>query len=432
MRFAFVILSATLTAAHFFRIGNLGAAVACLLIIPLPFLKRNWMVPVIQAAFIVFFLSAVDTLISLVQVRRMMGAPWIRLTIIMGTISLVHLAGFGWYFRKQVQGRFSLGDGTLTPSVIACFVTAALFTIVQFKAPPGMLLLGRFFPGGGWAQALLLSLYAAFITEKMLDKKAQPLWRRRIWSLFSIVFFSQLALGLLGFDRFLMSGKLHIPVPAVIAAGPIFRGDGFFMIILFGATLILVGPAWCSHLCYIGAWDNLLADKKKRPTRLPKWAIGARAAILALVIFGALSLRLLGASTGVAATAGLSFGIIGVLSMFFISRKQGTMVHCTVYCPMGLLANIVGKISPFRIRIEPGCDQCGLCTTACRYDALSKENIAAKKPGLTCALCGDCLQRCNNGHIGYRFGALKSPAVRTAFIVIVVSIQAVFLGTARL
>ena len=37
------------------------------------------------------------------------------------------------------------------------------------------------------------------------------------------------------------------------------RGGGLFMAILFSASVLLVGPAWCSWLCYIGAWDDRVA-----------------------------------------------------------------------------------------------------------------------------------------------------------------------------
>ncbi|HDJ22855.1 MAG TPA: 4Fe-4S binding protein [Candidatus Aminicenantes bacterium] len=63
---------------------------------------------------------------------------------------------------------------------------------------------------------------------------------------------------------FLMTGKLHLPVPALILAGPIYRGTLSFMLILFLVTIVLVGPAWCSHLCYVGAWDDIACRRKRR------------------------------------------------------------------------------------------------------------------------------------------------------------------------
>ena len=68
-------------------------------------------------------------------------------------------------------------------------------------------------------------------------------------------FFGQLALGIFADPIFLMTGKLHLPIPAVILAGPLYRFEGLFMPILFISTLLLSGPAWCSQLCYFGAFD---------------------------------------------------------------------------------------------------------------------------------------------------------------------------------
>jgi polyferredoxin len=257
-------------------------------------------------------------------------------------------------------------------------------------------------------------------------------WRRRLWTFFSIVFFSQLAIGLLGAERFLMSGDLHLPIPAMIIAGPIYRGHGLFMPILFLSTVLLVGPAWCSYLCYIGSWDLNSAASRKRPLPLPNGRLRIRFGILAGVVGFALSLRWFGANGFVATWLGLAFGIVGVLVMIAVSRRLGTMVHCTMYCPIGLAADLLGKLSPLRLRITAGCTECGACTFKCRYDALRPEDILARRPGLTCTLCGDCLSSCKGKSIEYRFAGLSSQTARTVFLVLVVSLHAVFLGVARI
>jgi polyferredoxin len=108
------------------------------------------------------------------------------------------------------------------------------------------------------------------------------------------------------------------------------------------------------------------------------------------------------------------------------------MTHCTTYCPMGLLANIFGRINPWRIRIRPACCSCGICTRSCRYAALTARDIAGGKAGLGCTLCGDCIAACPHGHLHYRFPGLSEETARSAFIVVIVALHAVFLGVARL
>jgi len=60
------------------------------------------------------------------------------------------------------------------------------------------------------------------------------------------------------------------------------------------------------------------------------------------------------------------------------------------------------------------------------------EDIAARRPGLSCRLCGDCLGACRGRSIEYRLGRLSPGAARTTFVVLVVSLDAVFLSVARI
>ncbi len=315
--------------------------------------------------------------------------------------------------------------------LITLALTAATLTIVQRLVHPPMLLAERYWSGAGWLQIGAIASYAAWLTTKLAEPRGSARWRRRLWLLFSIVFFAQLLLGLAGVEGLLMTGELHLPVPTMILAGPIYRGTGLFMPILLGATVLLIGPAWCSHLCYFGAWDELTCRQRRRPSPLPSRAWIGRLAIALAVVAAALGLRLAGASTTVAAASGLGFGILAVGVMLLWSRRTGVMTHCVVYCPIGLVANLVGKLSPFRIRIKSDCTLCGACGHVCRYDALSPADVQRGRPGLSCSLCGDCIGACPGGQLEYRFAGLAGPRVRTGFITLAASLHAVFLALAR-
>ncbi|MBW1807453.1 MAG: 4Fe-4S binding protein [Deltaproteobacteria bacterium] len=312
-------------------------------------------------------------------------------------------------------------------------MTAGLLSAVQLAVEqPRLLLLDRFYSGAGWAEVLLLTLYSGFLAKKFCDPQQARIWRPRIWRIFSVVFFAQLIIGLCGVDHFLMTGNLHLPIPAMIAAGPLYRGSGFFMPILFLSTIILVGPAWCSHLCYIGAWDDLAARARKRPQAPWRWQTAVRISLLLLVVAAAILLRMLGATPGLAASIAIAFGLGGVAVMLLLTRRVGVMVHCTIYCPIGLLANLLGKISLFRLRIGSKCNDCGICTRHCRYAALSKEDISRRRPAISCTLCGDCIASCKSAQIEYGLLRFSSATARAVFIVMIVSLHAVFLGVARL
>ncbi|MEE8590948.1 MAG: 4Fe-4S binding protein, partial [Spirochaetia bacterium] len=167
-------------------------------------------------------------------------------------------------------------------AALATFLlTTGILSLARWKAPFPILLADRFLPLSGWIQILLLAIYGVFLITKIADRRDTAGIRLRIWLFFSIVFFTQFILGVAGFEKLLMTGRLHVPVPAVVIAGPIFRGERFFMPILFVSTIVLVGPAWCSHLCYIGAWDGLAAGVRRRSGSLSTGWIWLRFAVFA-------------------------------------------------------------------------------------------------------------------------------------------------------
>jgi NAD-dependent dihydropyrimidine dehydrogenase PreA subunit len=433
-KFSLPILSCVLLAAHFSRVQNNWFALACL---AFPFIllsKKEWVMRIFQVFLLFGGAIWIERTTFLVRMRQRIGDSWVRLAVILGVVALFTILSAAVFNNKKIRAIFKKGHpGSTLPAVISCLLAAVLLSIVQMKVKtPVILLLERFQPGAGWVEVLLLALYAGWITEKLIDPQKTPLVRSRIWTFFSVVFFTQLLLGLAGLEKLLMTGKLHLPVPALIIAGPLFRGEGFFMLILFGATILLVGPAWCSFLCYIGAWDNLAARAKKIPGSLPPWRHAVRIGILILVVILTLLLRILGVPGAVAVILAAVFGLLGVGIMVFISGKFGAMVHCITYCPIGLVANWLGRISPFRLQITDNCTECGACRLACRYEALKDSDIEKRKPGLTCTLCGDCITRCKENALEYKFLEMKPTAARCVFIVMAASLHAVFLAAARL
>lgn len=434
LRLSFPILSSVVLAAHFSRANNDWLAVMCLLFPVILLSKKEWAMRVFQVFLVLGGIAWLERTLFLVRLRQRMNMPWVRLAVILGLVALYTFFSASVFRDRKIREMFKRGGaGKVVPPVIAALVTAGLLSVVQVVVKePVMLLMERFFPGAGWVEVILLALYAGWVTEQMAVPGRTPVVRRRIWTLFSIVFFTQLILGVAGIEKLLMTGKLHLPVPALIFAGPLFRGEGFFMLILFGVTVILSGPAWCSYLCYIGSWDSAASGKKKIPQSLPPWRHWVRVGILVLVPAAAIILRIAGAPGITAVWMAAVFGLVGVGIMIVVSRKKGVMTHCITYCPVGLAANWMGRLNPFRIRIDYSCTECGACKPACRYDALTDADIKNREPGLTCTLCGDCITRCKEESLQYRFLGMNPQTARFFFIVLVVSLHAVFLGVARL
>lgn len=323
-----------------------------------------------------------------------------------------------------IQQRYRL------PLAVLLF-TMLLLTMVQLKVSRPMLMAERLWPNTGWIEILIIGLYGAFVAYKMQNPANVPQWRRITWTLFSFVFFGQLLLGLLGAEKFLMTGKLHLPIPMMILAGPLHRGELSIMTILFLSTIILTGPAWCSQLCYFGAMDNLASKGKTKFGRIKSWK-AIKTTILLLVISAALLLRWLNVSALYTTLIAVLFGIVGAGVMILFSRKKRRMMHCTLYCPIGTVVNILKPVNPFRMYIDTQCDLCMKCSSYCKYDALGLENIKAKKPGFNCTLCGDCVQACKSSSIKYRFFNLKPETARLLYLFLTISIHATFLALARI
>lgn len=338
---------------------------------------------------------------------------------------------------KKINNIKTLDSGSLINNIkprsliiSSSFVLLLLVPVLFIK--PDLLLMERFFPGFAWIEILVLTIYAGWLSQVMINAKSISNIRTKYWFFFSVVFFSQFVLGLFVNDRFLMTGELHLPIPALILAAPVFRGEGFFMPILLISTLALGGPAWCSSFCYIGSWDNL-ASLKRRPKKVSrKQTIIIRYLMVLLVIVAALILRYSGASISVVIFFALFFALLGVFIMLYFSRKMGYMLHCTTYCPIGGIVTLLGKLYPVRMKIDQNtCTSCNICTTECKYDALSSQDIKAGKAGWNCTLCGDCITSCHASSISFSFFGMKKNAWET-YMAIIVGTHAAFLALARL
>lgn len=294
-----------------------------------------------------------------------------------------------------------------------------------------MLFFERFLSGGGWIEIFLVASFGAFVANKMQDIKQSAKWRTISWAVFSAWFFIQLMLGILADERFLLTGKLHLPVPAMLISGPLYRGEKSVMTLLFLSTIILTGPAWCSQLCYFGAVDNLMA-KGKTSRKSIKNKFLYKHTLLAGVIVVTLVFRLLNVSPLWATIGGGIFGIVGIVLITIFTTKQKRMVHCTVYCPIGTVVNYLKYINPFRMVISMSCDMCMACTSRCKYDALNLADIQKKKPGITCTLCGDCLSACNRNALHYKIFGMKPDNARKLWLFLTISIYSVFLAMGRI
>lgn len=431
LRYLPIVLACLVMIAHHYRGFEYGF-IGLWATIPFAlFFRRRWADRVVQLMLLAGACEWILTIRTFVEIRQFIGLDYQRMALILGGVALfTALSGLALETRGR---RRNLPDIDPVGAGLAAFLfTAALLVPVQVFVDMDAILLERFLPAGGWWQAFVLAFYAGWLADRLREPRWIKKLRPKVWLAFSAIFFTQLILGVAGLEKLLMTGKLHLPVPALIAAGPLYRGGGLFMAILFASSVLLVGPAWCSWLCYIGAWDDRFARLRRKPGTLPGWRPWMRIIVLVLVMATAFVLGRLGVGAVAAGWLAASFGLAGVGVMFFWSRKSGHMAHCTAYCPMGFVATRLGKVSPWRLKISDSCTDCGACTPACRYDALYPEDVLRRTPNEACTLCGDCVSNCPTGSLEYRLPGMDPTRARTVFLVMVSAMHAAWIGVARL
>ncbi len=441
------LLAFILGAAHFWRAGMYGLSLTSLGCGLLACLCRHAFVRLIcMGLLLLLSLRWIWVTSVLVQLRMQLEQPWIRLSCILLGVALFTLLAAWLLHRKKAKEFFSRKRQTALQSSVSFYLVFFSFLLIDTIATH-VLILHRFFPGFGVFQGFLCSLWAAFMLEALTDPQKTVRTRLFLWRLFSIVFFTQLFLGLLGYTVFLMGENLHLPVPGLIIAAPIFRGEGFFMLILFTVSLLLTGSAWCSHLCYFGVWDAILAAKRKNsakkapplPPLLRKVLLWSAPCLCVLTVGTAFLLHILnveGNLVPLALSLGLLLGLLLFPAMLLITRVYGVNGYCVGICPLGVLATrgkaLMPWIYPWRISFSSTCTQCGKCLRACTSLALDATAIKAQRVGATCTLCGNCVAVCPHKgcHVDFTWYKLSPSLSSSIFHVLIISIHALFLGVA--
>ena len=439
--------------AHFWRSGQPALAAACLVLALLAWSRAAWVRLLLLLVLPLLAARWIWNAGQFVQMRMLMGEPWHRLAAILLTVALLTALATWPLLREAAHQRYHKGEASAYTQLAALLLCLALLLPVWIMKPQ-LIVLERFFPQWGILQLALASVWAA-LAAGWLGSKKSPQARMRLWRLFSIVFFVQLLLGLLLESRFLLSGQLHLPVPGLIAAAPVYRGGGWFMLGLFVFSTLLAGAAWCSHLCYFGVWDATAAKscaggprglarlntadtavQQAQPEiarRAPAWLPSVRTAMLALTLGIPLMLRLGGAPAEAALTCGLLLGLLALPASLLISRKAGYAAYCRGLCPLGLLAKWLGRLAPWRVRRTGSCRRCLACVRVCRQDAMGNP-ATTNSPNADCNLCRDCVAVCPQKALSVTCYALPGSQAWAgpAFVAILAALHAAFLAMARI
>jgi len=318
--------------------------------------------------------------------------------------------------------------------IVFSFIVLILL-LTEYQTQRFMLLGSRFF---GWQgsiiQTIALAIYGVCLYKRLINVKTFITTKKIAWTLFSIVFFSQLIFGIFINDIFLMTGKLHLPIPMLIIGGPIYRYEIGFMAILFISTILLVGPGWCSYLCYFGTLDYHASKPAKLHRHLrPKHLHLIKTTGFFIIVLSAILLRLFKISNHTTVLIASIFALMGISIMLLLSLRKKRMYHCTMYCPIHSSAIILKYLNPFRIRVDTNkCKRCMKCVNVCKYFAIFPKDIENGKPNIMCTYCGDCITVCNDNAIQYSFFGNSSYKTRNLYLIIITIVHTVFLGLARI
>lgn len=424
-------LALLLAGAHFWRAGLSALSLGCALLALLAWTRGAWVRQFLLLVLPLLAARWIWTAGQFVQLRQFMEQPWHRLAAILLGVALFTALAALPLLSGRARARYALRQDCAGTQLAALILTSGILAVV-WTLVPGIFVLERFAPGWGPAQVFLPGLWAAWVAGRLADRRTAPSTRLWTWRLFSLVFFGQLLLGFVLDSRFLLSGSPHLPVPGLILAAPLYRGGGYFMLILFGVAVLLAGAAWCSQLCYFGVWDAGTAARG-RPRPVPVWLPRLRLGLLGLTLLTPVALRLAGLPSVIALACGLLLGLLLLVCAVLVSRRMGFGAYCLGICPLGLVAGWLGRLSPWRVWRTDACTRCKACVRVCRYGAMTEENLSRAMPGPTCTLCRDCLSACRQKALTFSLYGTKhyGPAVESAFISQVVALHAVFLALAR-
>lgn len=371
----------------------------------------------------------------LARMRLDMGLPWMRAAAILLVVALLTGLSAQWAFaRLRASSADNAAEGRARFQALVFMASFLALFFLRLASPMQFLLLERYIPQFGGVQIFFAAWYAAFVAGLLADPKHSRKFRRRIWLVFGLIFFAQFFLGLLGLDKMLLTGKLHVPVPAFIIFAPLFRESFSMMPIIVLVATVLAGSAWCSHLCYFGPFDGILSGNKAVAAPGPALSAALKYGRMGMLVAGALgayALGRLGLDMRAIVSIAIVYAFVSLAIMAWFSRKQHAMVHCTTFCPMGLLVNWLGRLNPWRIRVDTQrCNACGACEKVCRYYAITPESRAQGKTLSRCSLCRDCLGVCGQKALFLRCPGLSASHSHALFVGIVSVLHGIFLNVA--
>lgn len=103
VKYALPVLCSLAAAAHFFRDRQSVFVIAALLSIPLLFAGTKWAARAVQLFYILVAAEWINTIIGLTNQRMAAGLPWLRMVLILGTVTVLTLLSAFVVRRKPIE-----------------------------------------------------------------------------------------------------------------------------------------------------------------------------------------------------------------------------------------------------------------------------------------------------------------------------------------
>jgi hypothetical protein len=112
LQIAPAVVSLLLLGAHFLRSRDYPAVIVVALLIVLVFVRRPWAARTLQASLVLGALEWVRSAAVLVHARTEMGAPFLRLAVILGGVALFTLASALLLQARRAKAHFRIAART--------------------------------------------------------------------------------------------------------------------------------------------------------------------------------------------------------------------------------------------------------------------------------------------------------------------------------
>ena len=230
-------------------------------------------------------------------------------------------------------------------------------------------------------------------------------------------------------------------LPAVLALN-------FVVIALLTVLTLLLGRVYCSVICPLGVFQDIVAWIGRRGKKLPYTFSTAKSWLR----YGVFALFVVALAFGVSAIVALldPYGAYGRMAnnllmpiwqwgsnlLAFIAERAdsyafyttgvwikslptflistGTLIlltvlawrngrtYCNAICPVGTFFGFLSRYAAFKIRIDARkCNKCTVCERNCKSSCIDSE--AYKVDHSRCVVCMNCIGKCNRDAIGYTF-----------------------------